>query len=483
MIFLNHFKLLILPPLFCRSLFMCSTSKIIYLLIIPLLFVGCSFFGSDKGEVLGSYSKNKWYVEQPYGMVLVPEGSFTMGKEDENIFEGLKKSRRTVTLASFFMDDAETSNAEYRQFVNWTRDSIVRHKLGMLASEMAMIPENEEKIEDGEGIFAYVFRDVDTTDITPYQRYMLENYGTMSGLDDTDEVHAINWDADLIWNRSEYPDKEYAEVMDSMYLPLVDTFDTEPMIDTKKLKYVYYWLDVERAARSKGTKRRSAFLEKEEQLVYPDTTVWIRDFRFAYNDPIHNSYFTHQSYQDYPVVGVSWKQAKAFCHWKTMKKNSYLKSRRIGFRVPNFRLPTEAEWEYAARGGLDHATYPWGGPYTTSDQGCFLANFKPMRGNYAVDGNFYTAKCYSYNPNGYGIYNMAGNVSEWTESTYNETSNHLVSAINPSFNISKSKKKVVRGGSWKDVAYYLQVSTRDYEYQDTVKSYIGFRTVQSYLGE
>ena len=398
-----------------------------------------------------------------------------------NIFEGLKKSKRTVTLGSFFMDDAETSNAEYRQFVYWVRDSILRTKLALMASELALLPENQEKLEDKEGIFAYVFKDLDTTNLTPYQKYMLDNYGTLSGKDDTSESHVINWDIDLIWNIAESPDEDYARVIDSMYLPFVDSFDGERMIDVQKLDYVYYWIDINRAAQNPRRPRRY-FMIKEEVNVYPDTTVWIHDFRFSYNDPIHKSYFYHQAYQDYPVVGVSWYQAKAFCHWKTQKKNNYLKRRKTGYTLPDFRLPTEAEWEYAARGGLDNVTYPWGGPYTVSDKGCFLANFKPLRGDYAIDGNLYTAKVYSYNPNGYGLYNMAGNVSEWTESTYNENSNYLVSSVNPTFSIRNSKKKVVRGGSWKDVAYYLQVSTRDYEYADSIKSYIGFRTVQSYLG-
>ncbi len=61
--------------------------------------------------------------------------------------------------------------------------------------------------------------------------------------------------------------------------------------------------------------------------IYPDTTVWIRDFEYSYNEPMHNDYFWHDAYNDYPVVGITWKQAKAFCEWRTMKKNAFQKTK------------------------------------------------------------------------------------------------------------------------------------------------------------
>jgi gliding motility-associated lipoprotein GldK len=198
---------------------------------------------------------------------------------------------------------------------------------------------------------------------------------------------------------------------------------------------------------------------------------------------MHNDYFWHQAYGEYPVVGVNWKQAKAFCAWRTLNKNTYVKSKKKHHDLINsFRLPTEAEWEYAARGGLESGTFPWGGPYAKNDRGCFLANFKPNRGDYAADQALYTVEAKSYEPNGYNLYNMAGNVAEWTDSSYDPAAYEYVSSMNPNVPDLKNMRKVVRGGSWKDVAYFLQSGTRDFEYADTARSYIGFRTVQDYMG-
>ena len=98
-------------------------------------------------------------------------------------------------------------------------------------------------------------------------------------------------------------------------------------------------------------------------------------------------------------------------------------------------------------------------------------------------------KVTSYEPNGYGLYCMAGNVAEWTSTAWDEASYYYVADFNPDFKYNATdsdpetlKRKVIRGGSWKDIASYMQVGARDYEYQDTNKSYIGFRTVQSFLG-
>jgi gliding motility-associated lipoprotein GldK len=99
--------------------------------------------------------------------------------------------------------------------------------------------------------------------------------------------------------------------MDSMYLPLEASYNGLRTIDVDKLKFRYSWMDIQAAAKAKVGKRKD-FIKTEEVKVYPDTTVWIKDFAYSYNEPMHNDYFWHKAYGDYPVVGVKWTQAKAF---------------------------------------------------------------------------------------------------------------------------------------------------------------------------
>jgi len=454
---------------------------LIVLLISVALLSSCKS-GNDQGQLVGVKSNKKFFPEKPFGMVLIPGGAFTMGKADEDVAGSFSAPTRTVTVRPYYMDETEITNSEYREFVFRVRDSILRTKLAILAEEANI--GGSEPIEqtkgDASGISKYKFKEQDSTD-NAYYKYMMDNYGSLGDINSPTEGRYLNWDVDLVWNTSEFPDEYYAEAMDSMYLPIDEALDRKRKLDTEKLKYTYLTFDGQAAAKNSGSTKD--FMKKVEVQIYPDTAVWVKDFNYSYNDPMHQDYFWHDAYSEYPVVGVSWDQAKAFCDFRTIKRNNYLAGKKKSSgREPSFRLPTEAEWEYAARGGLEYAKYPWGGPYTTTDRGCFLANFKPERGNYAADGALYTVEAKSYNANDYGLYNMAGNVAEWTNTAYNPSSYYLGSTINPNVVDDSNQRKVIRGGSWKDVAYFLEVGTRDYEYGDSARSYIGFRTVQDYMG-
>ena len=442
--------------------------KLIAFTAIILTLYSCNT--SDRGELVGTEGK-KWYPEKPFGMTLIPGGSFIMGKSDDDFVAVNDAPTKTVTVRSFYMDETEITNAEYRQFVYWVRDSTIRLKLAILADEVGATPGDE-------GIGEFAFVDQEDEEMTPYDQYMYDNYFGMG--DDYYAGRKINNNVDIQWDTANYPDEYYAEVMDTMYIPSEESYNGQRTIDVTKLNFQYTYMDMQAAARD-DSKRRKDFIIKEVVNIYPDTTVWIKDYNYSYNEPMHNDYFWHQAYGDYPVVGVTWSQAKAFSAWRTLYKNSYQKSRRRQ-QINSFRLPSEAEWEYAARGGLESATYPWGGPYTKNDRGCFMANFKPLRGDYAADQALYTVEAKSYEANGYGLYNMSGNVSEWVDSSYDPSSYDFSSNMNPNVNETGNLRKVLRGGSWKDIAYFLQVGSRDYEYADSARSYIGFRNVQDYMG-
>ena len=445
------------------------------LLTLSLFIASCG--SKNRGELIGVKQK-KWFGEKPFGMTLIEGGAYIMGKSDEDIAQLQNAPARTVTVPSFYMDETEITNSEYRQFVYWVKDSIALSMLARKADELELGEDNKD------GIGEFAFQDADTSKLSEFQKYMRANYYDLD--EDLYAGRALNWDADLTWETEDYTDQNYAEVMDSLYLPPEQWYNGEIKLDVAKLVYSYTWFDAESAAaESKRTKKqfidRTPFIKKEEVQIYPDTTVWIKDFMYSYNEPMHNDYFSHPAYQDYPVVGVSWNQAVAFCNWRTNFKNGYQRSKGDP-SVSRFRLPNEGEWEYAARGGIPSGTYPWGSPYLLNDRACFLANFKPLRGDYASDQAVYTVEAKSYLPNDYNLYNMAGNVAEWTNSSHNSGAYDYVASLNPSMSLPNEPKKVVRGGSWKDVAYFLRVSSRDYEYSDTSRSYIGFRTVQDYMG-
>ena len=245
--------------------------------------------------------------------------------------------------------------------------------------------------------------------------------------------------------------------------------------------------------------------------VVPDTLVWRN--RLGYNEVLTNNYLRHPAYQNYPVVGVSWIQANQFCVWRTdrvnedaLEKNGYLKedakitdvtadsnfntntyiispsstyggneeilnggkkktknpqtnadgeeiniyaTRSTGILQPGYRLPTEAEWEFAALGMSEirsynvhrgRKKYPWSGQYTRSGKrvtrGDHNANFKQGDGDYggiagwSDDGADVTAEVMSYDPNDFGLYDMAGNVAEWVADVYRPIVDDEVSDFN-----------------------------------------------------
>ena len=325
----------------------------------------------------------------------------------------------------------------------------------------------------------------------------------------------------------------------------------------------------------------------------PDTTVWRSSL--SYNEPMVEIYFRHPSYRDYPVVGVSWLQANDYAAWRSDRVNemllveagalshntnqtpdnhftteAYLAGQYMsavssevngengtknvkmedGILLPKYRLPTEAEWEYAALGLIgntdgeritERRVYPWNTDGIRTNEkdysGSFTANFKRGKGDYMGvagslnDGAAFPAPVAAYWPNDYGLFNMAGNVSEWVLDVYRPLSSEDINDHNPyrgnaytqdtvnvySLNhndgdykstiqtdwtnedvnqedytsqmyeygvttLISDKSRVYKGGSWADGAYYLSPSVRRFMNEDESSSTVGFRCAMNKIG-
>ena len=216
--------------------------KIFLTIIIFALVASCR--SNSKGELIGVKGK-KWHPEKPYGMSLIPGGAFIMGKSDDDIADIQDAPTRTVSISPFYMDETEITNSEYRQFVHWVRDSILRINLADEAFAFSKTLENDEN-----GIGAFAYKTADTTDLTPYQKYMFEEYGK----------DVIDRNIELIFDKDEYPDVAYARVMDEMYLSADDTHNGQRTWDVKQFLFDYSYFDSEAAARDKNAPRSSIFI-------------------------------------------------------------------------------------------------------------------------------------------------------------------------------------------------------------------------------
>ncbi|MEO1300873.1 MAG: SUMF1/EgtB/PvdO family nonheme iron enzyme [Bacteroidota bacterium] len=216
--------------------------------------------------------------------------------------------------------------------------------------------------------------------------------------------------------------------------------------------------------------------------LYPDASVWQRDFTHHMSDVWVSSYYEHTAFDHYPVVGVSWEAAQYFAKWRSAYLNEYREAKGLP-DYPEFSLPSVAQWEYAARGGKELTKYPWGGPYVRTHDGVLRANFKSDTGTFTEDGaGPYTSPVYTYPPNDYGLYDMAGNVAEWTLDAYNPAYMARIWDLNPVYLDDEEPMKTIKGGSWKDSSRFLQTGANDYEHKDATRSYIGFRCVIPHIG-
>lgn len=462
-------------------------------LSLGLCFVFCSCLSTNTamqngGEVTGQ--RGTAFIEPtPYGMVQVKRGFLRVGLDKQDTLWGTVTPQKEISVDGFWMDQHEVTNSMYRQFVYWVRDSIIRERL----ADPAYGGDDTYKITE----------DRDGNPVTPY----------------------LNWSKAIPWKN---PDENAERAIQSVYRR--HPIDGTIMLDASQMNYRYEVFDYEKAAlrkyrlnpaeRSLNTDRPAnadevviiskdtAYIDENGAIVrqtitrplsslydflntyivnvYPDTTCWVNDFPNANNETYMKLYFSSANYNDYPVVGVTWEQAEAFCQWRT----DYL-LRGLGpaaRQVQRYRLPTEIEWEYAAR-GKEGNPFPWQpaeGDQKKNEKGCFYANFKPDKGNYTDDGNLITSRVGMYGANSNGLYDMAGNVAEWTSTVYTEAGVSMMNDLNPelTYNAAKEdpymlKRKSVRGGSWKDPISFIRSAWRTYEFQNQPRSYIGFRCVRS----
>ena len=422
------------------------------LMLITVFMSSLLFFAFESSKV----TRNK-RVRTDAQMVYIPGGAFYMGASDEQVDKTLMNNKKRVSVSSFWMDRTEITNEQYRRFVNYVTDSLK--------------------------YLAFVKKDIHFS--TPL------------------DTLTINWAVVADINKrlarpaTQQQQTNNQNTFEQLWLKVPNRiFKNVFTIDPRLLKFRYNFVDYKRAALQSNSfnglaNDLSNYITTDSVAIYPDSLAWQRDFSYVYNEPLILDYFSNPAYNDYPVVGVTWEQASAFCRWRTLHNDYYQgkPGKKDLFIDGVYRLPTEAEWEYAARGNSKiNAMYPWGAPYTRTREGLLMANFKPGRGDYFGGDpnrdNITPLKVKSYTENGFGLYDMAGNVAEWTSSRYDEAVDNILGDFNPDYQYNAKDgdpvsmtRKSIRGGSWKDFAYNCQVSTRNYEYQKNAKSYIGFRCV------
>ena len=437
------------------------------------------------GEVVGVGGGKAFSEPSPYGMIMVKRGSLKMGVEKQDTLWGKQTPVKEISVDGFWMDDTEVTNSKYKQFVYWVRDSILRERL----ADPAYGGDETYKITE----------DKNGDPIKPYLNWKKPlprkpNEDEQRAFESLYVTNPVTGEKLLDWRQLNYRYEIYdytaAALRRNRLNPEERTLNTDIVVDAEEVimisKDTAYVDDEGRIVRKTINRPLSGpwdFLHTYIVNVYPDTTCWVNDFRNSDNEMYLRNYFSNPAYNNYPVVGVTWEQANAFCAWRT---EYLLKGLGAEARyVQRYRLPTEAEWEYAAR-GKEGNEFPWDNELVKSGEGCFYANFKPDRGNYTMDGNLITSKVGIYGANSNGLYDMAGNVAEWTSTIYTEAGVDAMNDLNPQlkYNAAKEdpyrlKKKSVRGGSWKDPESYIRSAWRTWEYQNQPRSYIGFRCVRS----
>src|SRR5258705_3056072 len=218
------------------------------LAVATLFLASCKFGKSSKGtpndgQLHGVAPSNKYQLPKPPGMVYIPPGTFHMGPSDEDVNYAYTARNKQVSINGFWMDATEITNNEYRQFVQWVRDSTAAKLMGFVKS-------------------------VDGQDMVDWKK-----------------ATTIKWG-----------DKATVEKIDQIIVTPENRVFGKKEIDANKLVYQSETFNLKEASkRENAGKPRSAFIDKKPVKIYPDTLIWIRDFSYSYNKPMTRRYFFYQA--------------------------------------------------------------------------------------------------------------------------------------------------------------------------------------------
>lgn len=550
------------------------------LLFAGVLFVTASSFSTNSiAQDNPNYHRSRTRPVIPYrhltlaappGMVYIPGGSVTIKYSQSSTDTNSKKR---VSLSSFYIDKTEVTNQQYRMFTEWVIDSIAivdylkddKYFLDPPPGGYKDDSKKETSMTDTEGMMkdtiatalgsdsaALAAQATPATPTTPAPT-------TSSAVTDSNGNQVrrrINWEIVKHKDIFESEDPEVKAKIAPMFDPVTGKIREE--------LYVYSFTYLKATGTNKGVKIGERATEPIN--IYPDEKIWFKDLNNSQVDILVENYFTQPPFDDYPVVGVTWKQARAFAAWRSHTNYEYANiADYLKYYHLQYSLPSEAQWVYAAGKDIRNTKQPVmtaepepeATPEPTADtaaamapvsdsaalaaavpaadttataateeeggkkkrrkkhkkeeeateevaeakpaapdknatpverdmNGSLLVNFKQEEGDYTEDGANFTLPVMSYAPNEYGVYNMIGNVAEWVLDAYSPSAFAFVSDVNPVLlydaapnDADAMKRKVVRGGSFVSNAKALSPFTRDFQLQDEVHCYVGFRCVMS----
>ncbi|MDU1889260.1 MAG: SUMF1/EgtB/PvdO family nonheme iron enzyme [Dysgonomonas sp.] len=404
-------------------------------------------------------------------MVLVPGGNIEMGTGIDPLW-GDSVPRKLVAVSPFWMDETEITNKQYRDFVFWVRDSVIRERL----SDPAYGGDPTFKVltrpEDSRGEVGQRINWLKPIPwVNPTAR---EQAAIASVVKEFDKERGALVASQLNYKYEWFDTKSYYR-----FLAKVEGEEAGTIAITKDTAYVNSRGDIIRETLARMSSGDSIdFTNTYIVNIHPNEMSWMTDFANAKSERYVTTYFTAKAYDNFPVVGVSWEAADAFCAWRTDRYRAEGKCSLDGFE--GYRLPTEAEWEFAARNGRSDMDYPWYSDQTHTTDGMAHANFRASQ-----DLKDLISPVATFLPNRFGLYDMAGNVAEWTTTTFTESVDRMADEANPDFSYRAVladpailKRKIVKGGSWKDAS--IKSGDRSVEFQDRGRSFIGFRCVRSW---